>query len=222
MEVEEMAKVLLIEDHALLAESLSSVLCLAGFDVHTLLAPSPRDIEQALEWDPVIALLDLDLGPSGDGTRFIGTLTRSSCHVVVLSALKDPLALCRCYEAGAKAVLEKVRSIDTLVSVLKSVLAGGDPTAAARQELFANRRRFLTNSRERLASFELLTAREGEVLAALMEGQVATEIATSSGVSIWTVRAQIKSTLQKLNVNTQIAAVAKARRCGWEPSAALT
>jgi hypothetical protein len=48
-----------------------------------------------------------------------------------------------------------------------------------------------------------------------MEGHCAEEIATSSFVSISTVRSQIKSILQKLGVNSQLAAVALARRVDW-------
>ena len=48
-----------------------------------------------------------------------------------------------------------------------------------------------------------------------MEGHNAEEIAKAGYVSISTVRSQIKAILQKLGVNSQLAAVAIARRTGW-------
>ena len=48
-----------------------------------------------------------------------------------------------------------------------------------------------------------------------MDGQSANTIAAASFVSITTVRSQIRSVLQKLNVNSQLEAVAAATRCGW-------
>ena len=53
------------------------------------------------------------------------------------------------------------------------------------------------------------------MLVELLEGHCAEEIAEVSFVSISTIRSQIKSILQKLGVNSQLAAVALARRSGW-------
>jgi DNA-binding NarL/FixJ family response regulator len=67
----------------------------------------------------------------------------------------------------------------------------------------------------RLQLFTTLTDREEVVLAELLEGHCAEEIAKAAFVSISTIRSQIKSILQKLGVNSQLAAVALARRAGW-------
>ena len=64
-------------------------------------------------------------------------------------------------------------------------------------------------------SFATLTDRESVVLAELLEGHCAEEIAKAAFLSISTIRSQIKSILQKLGVNSQLAAVALARRAGW-------
>ena len=68
-----------------------------------------------------------------------------------------------------------------------------------------------------LQPFPVLTEREQVVLAELMEGHCADEIANAAFVSISTVRSQIKAILQKLGVNSQLAAVALARRAGVVP-----
>jgi len=58
--------------------------------------------------------------------------------------------------------------------------------------------------------------REREVLAALVDGLSAEEIAETHYVALTTVRSQIRSVLQKLGVRSQLAAVAQANRIGWK------
>ncbi|MGH3183760.1 MAG: response regulator transcription factor, partial [Streptosporangiaceae bacterium] len=55
-----------------------------------------------------------------------------------------------------------------------------------------------------------LTPSERRVLFHMMEGRSAAEIATTLVVSLTTVRSHIRSILRKLNVNSQLAAVALA------------
>jgi DNA-binding NarL/FixJ family response regulator len=53
------------------------------------------------------------------------------------------------------------------------------------------------------------------VLAGLYDGLAADAIAERDYVSLPTVRSQIRGILQKLGVNSQLAAVASARNAGW-------
>jgi len=69
--------------------------------------------------------------------------------------------------------------------------------------------------RERLAPFTRLTSREADVLHDLMQGLSADDIAATRYVSIATVRSHIRAILQKLHVNSQLAAVALAVQSGW-------
>ena len=90
--------------------------------------------------------------------------------------------------------------------------AGSDGYAlGCLDELRAARRR----RREAYAPFDSLTAREAAVLADIMLGRPADVIASAHYVSLATVRSQIRAILRKLGVNTQLAAVAMAHRCGW-------
>ena len=60
----------------------------------------------------------------------------------------------------------------------------------------------------RQSRFHQLSVRESEVLEELMAGKSAADIADESYVSIATIRSQIKAILRKLEVNSQLAAVA--------------
>mgnify|MGYP000607291262 CR=1 FL=1 len=73
------------------------------------------------------------------------------------------------------------------------------------------------HDRVRLDPFRQLTARESEVLYDLMQGRNADAIAEASFVSVTTVRTHIRSILRKLDVSSQLAAVAMATGAGWKP-----
>jgi len=62
------------------------------------------------------------------------------------------------------------------------------------------------------ALIERLSTREREILALLYDGVTVAEIAERTGVSEQTVRSQVKAVLRKLEVNSQLAAVAVYRR----------
>ena len=93
--------VLVVEDHALFAESLAITLRLEGYDVCR--ADLTRDLDLLCLADrlrPRVALLDLDLGEFGDGTRLIAPLTRRGTDVVVVTASADRAEWGGCVQRG--------------------------------------------------------------------------------------------------------------------------
>jgi DNA-binding NarL/FixJ family response regulator len=66
-----------------------------------------------------------------------------------------------------------------------------------------------------------LSVRERAVICKLMSGRCPAEIAREDFVAEATVRTQIKSILAKLEVNSQLGAVAVARAAGWPASREL-
>ena len=112
--------------------------------------------------------------------------------------------------------MEKRLSFDELVERLRWIVAGDTAMAQnERDELLATLNEKRRDERERLEQFTRLTTREAEVLQRLMRGLTAEEIATETFVSIATVRSHIRAILQKLGVNSQLAAVAAATKAGW-------
>lgn len=211
-------RVLLVEDHQLMAQSLRAALESEGMDV--LLCPLD-DAETALAFaaqhQPQVVLLDLLLrGDLPDGQVLVEPLTALGCQVVVVSGTEDRLRLARAVEAGAVGVVGKSEDFDVLLAAVQD--------AAALQELLSPEQRTALlvelhrqrqEDADRLAPFRSLTPRERDVLAALAEGQSAAAIARATFVSEATVRSQIRSVLAKLDVNSQLEAVAAARRAGW-------
>ncbi len=84
-----------------------------------------------------------------------------------------------------------------------------------RAELLAGLSRQEEEERARLAPFEQLTSSEREVLAMLLEGTAPKQIARSRGVSLATVRNQVRAVLAKLGVSSEREALALVREVGW-------
>ncbi|MBT8248636.1 MAG: hypothetical protein KJN81_00115, partial [Acidimicrobiia bacterium] len=88
-------------------------------------------------------------------------------------------------------------------------------TKAYLQEMQLVMREMKQIERDKRRKYERLTTREMAILAEISAGRSATEIAESSYTSVNTVRSHIKSVLQKLEVNSQVQAVAMAHQNGW-------
>ena len=210
---------LLVDDHELLAQSLSWALRAEGLDVDVV---TPTDVQQILDaadrLNPRVVLLDLDLGRLGSALPLITPIRDRGPLVVMLTGETDRVRLAECLEAGASGLLDKSTSFDELVEGVREAMdLGALITTHRREQLLGELRRQRTHRSKLLEPFERLTTREREVLTSLLDGQSADAIATASFVSVTTVRSQIRSVLMKLGVNSQLAAVALARRQGWPP-----
>lgn len=212
--------VLIVEDHGLLAESLLLALRAEGLDAERV-APVTIDgiLSEARRLSPTVVLLDLDLGGEiGSSVGLIPPLQELGAQVVMVTGITDPARLAECLEAGATGLIDKTTSFDQLVDSVREVAELGTIVSPTRREaLLAELRRQRRDDQRRREPFERLTPREREVLAALMDGKPAEVIATESFVSLATVRSQIRTILLKLGVNSQLTAVALARRNGWTP-----
>jgi DNA-binding NarL/FixJ family response regulator len=212
--------VLIVEDHGLLAESLLLALRAEGLDAERV-APVTIDgiLSEARRLSPTVVLLDLDLGGEiGSSVGLIPPLQELGAQVVMVTGITDPARLAECLEAGATGLIDKTTSFDQLVDSVREVAELGTIVSPARREaLLAELRRQRRDDQRRREPFERLTPREREVFAALMDGKPAEVIATESFVSLATVRSQIRTILLKLGVNSQLTAVALARRNGWTP-----
>jgi two-component system nitrate/nitrite response regulator NarL len=212
--------VLIVEDHVLLAESLAVALRLRDFDEVDVVDVAGLDdaailarVEGAA---PDVVLVDLHLGDDRLSLPLIAPIIERGPVVLVLTASADRVLLARCLEAGAVGVFGKAQAFDDLATGLVDAMLGrATMHPAARDELLAeldeHRRR--ADHLDRL--FAQLTERERDVFAAIIDGRNADEIAARQFVSVATVRSHIRSILEKLGVNSQLAAVALARRTGW-------
>jgi two-component system, NarL family, nitrate/nitrite response regulator NarL len=212
--------VMLAEDHQMIAQGLEFALRREGFGVVATNGPTVAAIiDLAREVRPTLAVLDLDLGDVGSGVDLIAPLRELGTEVLMLTGETDRVQLARCVEAGAIGLASKAEPFGDLLEKLLRVLRGESALPLPeRAALLEGLREHRLAEADRMAPFADLTPREQSVLAALMDGDAAEQIASKSYVSVATVRSQIQSVLRKLGVNSQLAAVAMARQAGWRPN----
>ena len=211
------ARVLLVDDHRLLVETLQVSLSQAGFSVSVAPCGSFAEVlAAAAEVRPTLVVLDLDLQGAGYGYDLIGPLRELGAQVLVLTGTTDRIDLARCLEAGALGLASKANGFGNVLDQIRRAAEGETVTPITeRTQLLADLAAHRRAAQRRHAPFEALSARERDVLRQIVEGKQAAAIAKDSYVSLATVRTQIRSILLKLEVSSQVAAVALARQGGW-------
>ncbi len=207
-------RVLIVDDHEVLASSLAMVLDaeedIATAGIATTLDQARTMIESSR---PDVVLLDHRM-PDGDGVAAIASLRdlRPSAGIVVLTASSADHVLLAAIEAGASGFLSKTRSLDEVTAAVRAAAAG---ESVISPELLA---RLLPRfGREKPYSPDELTDREREVLALVAEGLSNAVIAERLVVSVHTVRNHIASLSAKLGAHSKLEALSIAVRRGLLP-----
>jgi DNA-binding NarL/FixJ family response regulator len=163
-------------------------------------------------------VLDLDLGHDASGHRVDGTdlvagLRARRWKVLVVTGSLDESRIAAAIAAGAIGSVPKWRPFEVLLQTVTTA-AGGQPvmTRAEHQEWLERHRLHLAKEREVTRRLARLSPREREVLELLAEGMRAAAIAVHFVVSMPTVRTHIRSILSKLQVGSQLEAVALLRQ----------
>jgi DNA-binding NarL/FixJ family response regulator len=210
--------VTVIEDHQLIAHSLSLALRSAGITTDVPQLTSAKETLALICADaPDVALLDLQLGGQiGDGGALIAPLTERGIRVLVMTAVTDPHRLAAGLESGAVGFIGKSEPFEVLIDAVRRA-ANGERVIPEhlQQQMMINLRRHRALEWNRVSLFQHLTQREQQVLGALCDGLTVEAIAAQWTVSTATVRSQVRAVLTKLNVNSQLTAVALARKSGW-------
>lgn len=212
-------RVLAIDDHGLVSSALTNELRSRGYDARACeVLDDEAILSIAKHFQPSVVLLDLVLGRERSSISLIRPLQKTGAKVVILTAATDPVRLAECLEAGADGLVSKSVRMDDLVRAIEGA-AEEDcaPRSSERRELLARLEKHRERQRVALSPFASLTNREQEVLAALVDGKTAQTVAELSFTSIRTVRGHIQAILDKLDVNSQLSAVAKARNARWGP-----
>lgn len=213
---------MLVDDHAVIAAPLRMALEASGFGPVTAADTDDLSVASVLrtadELRPDIVLLDLNLGTGESGLPMVAPLSDLGAAVVLFTASQDPLLVTPALRAGAVAVIDKSISFDRLVAALRQLGDRGELlTLEERGELLRLLEEHEADLAERHRPFAALTAKEGEVLRALIAGRSPKEIARGTGSSVSTVRGHIQGVLGKLDVSSQREAFALARERGWPP-----
>lgn len=212
-----MPSVTVIEDHALLAESLVVSLRQRGIRATSLGAqPQVALLAATLATHPDLVLLDLDLAEFGDGTALVAPLKAAGVSSLIVTGITDRLRIGAALEQGALDYQLKASGLDSLLTATQRALTGqAGRNAAERHALLAELARHRADLDRDRRLYDQLTTREQATLRALGEGHQVREIAADWVVSEATVRTYVRGVLTKLGTSSQLAAVALARRRGW-------
>lgn len=163
--------------------------------------------------DMVLLFDDLEDRESVLATQSL--ITQSAAQFLVLTHRPEGPAWGSVLASGAAGVMPTGSSLVEVESALAVMRRGGYPIAAPRRsQLMREWFRWLAEDDEMRARLAHLSPRELEVLDLLSTGRQVGEIVTDLGVAETTVRSHIRSVRRKLQVGSQLAAVAVVHRLG--------
>lgn len=200
-------------DHALVLDTFQTYLARLQGDIVISKANSLEDaIACALEAErTVLAIIDLNI-PGMNGLEGLGVMKRycPDVPVVLLTRDADPVLVREALSHGAVGVIPKKSSGPGMLKALRVILSGETYVPFHAMPNDPEDRRV---SSEQLSgpsdSDELLTSREWDVLAVLVEGKSNKRIARELGVKDVTVAYHLKSIFRKIKVTSRTEAVTK-------------
>lgn len=198
-------KVLVVDDHALLSETLAAVFEAADdieVETVTTVDDAHRTISESGRYDTV--LLDYDV-PGMDGLNGLHRLIQANDGAVALfSGVANWLVVERAIEAGASGFIPKTMPFKTLGHAIR-IIAGG--------ELYLPSD-FLLRKTQQEAGAMGLKPREVRVLGLLCEGMQNKEIGREMGLDEAIVKMYVRAVCQKLGARNRTQAVIAALKHG--------
>lgn len=197
-------RILLVEDHFLARQALTSVLTL--HDEMKIVANGENGAEAVnryFEFNPDVVIMDLRL-PGMTGLEAIQAIRRRdpNARVLVLSNYDGSEDIYRALQAGATAYLFKDTSGAELVQAVQATYRGQRYIPRTVADRLAQR-----------VGAEDLTARELEVLELVAHGRSNREIADALGIADKTARVHVSNILSKIGVSDRTqAAIAAIQR----------
>ena len=203
-------RVLIVEDHRVVAEGLSALINhQADMRVVGEAGSVAESVAAATELGPDVVLLDFRL-PDGTGAEAASAIreTRPEAKLIFLTREDSDAARFAAVQSGASAFIHKSKAASEVVDAIRDVARGRmliTPRTIA--TLLAKRRGIE-------AQLQSLTPRERQVLALMAAGLSSRAVAAKLGISYTTVRTHIRSLGSKLGVHSKLEAIVKAREMG--------
>ena len=194
-------RLLLCDDHALFRAGMKAVL-----REHPMLevvgeAGDGRvALDEVERLRPDVVLMDIEM-PRLNGVEATRRIiqTRPEVKVLILTMYVEDELVARCLEAGASGYIVKDAPVSQLAYAVEAVAAGGRYLSpAAVDKVIDHRGQPIARTRTR---YDLLTAREREVLKLLADGLSIKEVAARLGRSVKTAEVHKYNLMQKLDVH---------------------
>jgi DNA-binding NarL/FixJ family response regulator len=151
---------------------------------------------------PDVVVMDLSM-PNLNGTEAMRQIIAAhpKVSVVVLSMHSDEGYVLRALKAGARGYVLKEATEGDLITAVRAVHAGKSFFSPAVSRLLVEDYARQLQGRNLEDSYELLTAREREILQLAAEGKSNKEVASSLNLSVYTVVTHRKNIMEKLNLH---------------------
>ncbi|MCX4526247.1 MULTISPECIES: LuxR C-terminal-related transcriptional regulator [unclassified Streptomyces] len=211
-------RVMVVDEHRLLAEALASALKLRGHRVLAAAAPAAGAAELVISRAPEVCLFGTatpaDPGVFEPVVRI--KRERAQIAVVVLGPVPSPRGIAAAFAAGASGYVRHDERIEGVERALAKARAG--EVAIAPQLLQGAFSELLNPAAqpddEGSRLLRLLTPREVEVLVRVAEGEDTRLIAAGMAIAPSTARTHVQRVLMKLGVGSRLEAAALAARTG--------
>jgi len=203
--MDEKTKILIVDDHTVLREGLTSLLnSQPDFEVVGNVGTVNDAIAAACNLNPNLILMDIGLpdGTGVDATKAI-LAKRPNTDIVMLTIHDSDEMLFDAMRSGAKGYLMKNTSMNNLISSLRSLERG---EAAISRTMTRRILSGLVNDQDTRPgddAIQQLTAREVEILAEVSSGATNKEIAERLFISVNTVKNHIHDILRKLDLKNR-------------------
>ncbi len=197
-------RIVLADDHTIVRHGLRVLLeRQSDFAVVGEASNGREAIEIAQQQSPEIVLMDVAM-PIMNGIEAAARITSAlpKTAVVILSMHADESYILRALKAGARGYLLKDSAESDLIQAVRAVAAGKAFFSPAVSKVLAEDYIRQVQQRGVEDPYDLLTARERELLQLITEGKSAKEIAGLLNLSIHTVDTHRGNLMQKLNVHS--------------------
>jgi len=200
-------RVVVVDDHLLVADSVAATLVAAGIDVVGVAGSCADGIEAVRRAGPDVLLLDQGL-PDGLGTDALPLLFAAcpTMSVLLVTAMTCDEVVLRAFERGCTGVVRKGARASELVAAVRA--ATRDEAVISADDL----RRLLPRIGAAAPASVELTARERAVLHLLVEGTSTLGISQALSIAVATARNHVQGVMGKLGAHSRLEAVAIAVR----------
>lgn len=206
-------KVLVVDDHEVIAEGLASLIdATPDLTVVGLAHTAADGLRVAAEARPDVVLLDYHL-PDRDGaeaTRLFKALLPDAAVIILTSDASDEVLLAS-FEAGASGYLPKTRAARQVLQAIRIAAAGETLISGPTLARVLQHKSAAAHIADGVAH---LTDREFDVLRAMAQGLDTTAIADRFTLTIATTRTYVQTILRKLDAHSRLQAVIRAKDLG--------
>ena len=208
--------VLVVDDHTVVRDGISSLLALAGdIDVVGEAANGLEGLDKVGNLVPDVVLIDIAM-PIMNGLEAIRRMHKEfpEVKILVLTQYDDKEHVFPAIQAGASGFISKTAASSELTAGIRAVSVGESYLSPSIAKLFVDDWQRVPVSEGNHDLYEQLTDREREILKLVVEGYKTREIAEMLTISQKTVEGHKTSLMKKLGIDNKTGLVKYALRRG--------